>query len=270
MLRFTIMFVVALVIATAGTARAGLLAHYDFMGDAQDHSGNNRHGTLEGAPSFVADPERGQVMSLNGTDQRVDVTASTCDLGNAFTAAMWVKIPATVEPAPLLAQPVSGWYGAGCAVIDIQGNDEWNGRVGHVGFGGNGRGNYAAGEAGVVYDDDQWHQIVVTNDGATTTHTYVDGVEVPNSNGRGMNPGNNASSLILGAGQSTDPSGYYWTSGLFSDVHLYDEVLDGNAVGALWDATQPGGDVIPEPSTLLIWALGLLALVLYGRRRRMA
>jgi len=270
MLRFTITFVVALVIAMAGAARADLLAHYDFMGDAQDDSGNNRHGTLEGGVGFTTDPDRAQVLNLDGSDDRVDVTASLFDMGSDFTAAIWAKVPARTTCTPLVSKP-EGW--GSHTVFQIVGNPKWGGTgpENHLSLGGNGRQAYTAGDSGAQYDDDQWHQYVITYDySAEETHIYLDGSELPNSNGRECYQRSTSGDAHLGYGYNVNGNGPYYMAGLMSDVHLYDEVLDGNAVGALWQATQPGGPVIPEPSTFVIWGLGLLGLVLCGRRRRRA
>jgi MYXO-CTERM domain-containing protein len=52
----------------------------------------------------------------------------------------------------------------------------------------------------------------------------------------------------------------------FTDVNNGDNHtwIDGVSI----QAVQTGPEIIPEPSTLAIWSLGLLGLAWYGRRRR--
>lgn len=56
-------------------------------------------------------------------------------------------------------------------------------------------------------------------------------------------------------------------TGNIDDVRIYDHTL---SLDELDDLAGAGGPIIPEPSTFAIWALGLLGLVLCGRRRRRA
>ena len=62
------------------------------------------------------------------------------------------------------------------------------------------------------------------------------------------------------------PTAANWTTGLVDDGK---GLVSVHANGVTLEVLGGGPtDVIPEPSTLVIWALGLLALALYARRRR--
>lgn len=58
-------------------------------------------------------------------------------------------------------------------------------------------------------------------------------------------------------------------AGLIDDVAIWDHALSDEEIASLWDGSQtPLGPAIPEPSTLLLAALGLLGLGFTRRRRR--
>ncbi|MHC4517904.1 MAG: hypothetical protein ACYTAS_04895, partial [Planctomycetota bacterium] len=93
----------ALSMMVTAPARAGdpdLMAWW-LLNDGQgtvalDSSGNENHGTLEDAAWFD-DPERGMVVSFDGTSSYIDtdviIPAMTMD--NGFTWAFWAKLPAS-------------------------------------------------------------------------------------------------------------------------------------------------------------------------------
>jgi len=241
--------VVATSFLSAGTAQgalptANILAHYELNGDALDSAAVGPYnGTENGGVGYVIDTGRGKlVLDCQGVDDFINVAAiGTFNLNNSFTMSMWAKVPATVQPSSLLSTPDSTAFSS---MINIQGSPEWNGVVGDIGFGGNGRGNTTAGEAG-DYDDGTWHHIVVTYSGATAvTAIYVDGAVKPNTNGRTMpfrTP--TPAGLRLGAGPSSN-GGYYYLVGRISDVILYSTNLTASAVNDIYVATQDT-DVTP-------------------------
>jgi hypothetical protein len=64
----------------------GLVAHYEFEGNAKDSSGNNHHGMLVGDAHIFRDPERGNVLSLDGNGDYVRTNKTAADLGLLFNA----------------------------------------------------------------------------------------------------------------------------------------------------------------------------------------
>ena len=72
---------------------ADLQAHYTFESDASDQSvGVANDGTLLNGASIVHDPERGNVLSLNGIDQAVDLLPQI-DFTDTVTLSAWVNVP---------------------------------------------------------------------------------------------------------------------------------------------------------------------------------
>jgi len=69
----------------------GLVSRYTFDIDGRDSYGTN-NGTLTGGASVTNDATRGMVLSLDGTDDYVDLPESNMAAGrSALTLSMWVK-----------------------------------------------------------------------------------------------------------------------------------------------------------------------------------
>jgi len=78
-------------VTPAEPSQAGLVAHYEFEGTANDSSGNGLHGTLMGSPDFVAG-KVGQAINLRGLSDYVEITGYKGILGpNAFSITAWIK-----------------------------------------------------------------------------------------------------------------------------------------------------------------------------------
>ena len=70
----------------------GLLAWYPFENNAFDMSGNNRHGTLSGSPTFSS-AIQGKSLSLDGVDDYMDIAHdSSLDPRREISISMWLKI----------------------------------------------------------------------------------------------------------------------------------------------------------------------------------
>ena len=72
------------------SGQAQPLAQYTFNdGTPGDVSGNSLDGVLLGNAAVVTDPERGQVMQINGRGMQVD---GPFDITTAYTLSVWVKL----------------------------------------------------------------------------------------------------------------------------------------------------------------------------------
>lgn len=85
--------------ATLRSPATLLVAHLNFNdGTADDSSGTGNHGTLLNGAAVVNDPQRGNVLELDGVDDYVDLgTHTSLDLSDdgQATIAAWVKMDAT-------------------------------------------------------------------------------------------------------------------------------------------------------------------------------
>ena len=106
-----------------------------------------------------------------------------------------------------------------------------------------------------------WYHVVATYDSAAggDTHIYIDGVDMSNQ------PHASAPLAALVDAQIAGWNGARYFDGKMDEFAIYDSVLSADQVQAHFDAAS---NVIPEPSTILLAALGLLGLLGCGRRRR--
>ncbi len=68
----------------------GLVAHYEFEGNANDSSGNNNNGIEHGGVSY-ADGVIGQAGSFDGVDDYVEVENHNLNISDAISVSLWRK-----------------------------------------------------------------------------------------------------------------------------------------------------------------------------------
>jgi len=134
---------------------AGLQAHYEFEGNANDSSGSARNGTVMGDPFFGAG-KVGQAISLDGLGDYVEITGYKGVLGSsAVTVTAWVKTSSTgtTDAGSDSTNAIVGW-GSGTA----------NQRFGFRIDGGRLRAEHAGGniQGQTNLADGQWHHVAVT------------------------------------------------------------------------------------------------------------
>ena len=137
----------------AAQDREGLLLEYRFEDNAQDTSGNGRHGNVEGDPVF-APGKSGKCIVLDGSGDFIDSGTNLPMLRDTFTIECWVKPAATQNR---YADILGNHAGGGITGFVIQQNDT---TVNEYGFG---YGN------GTVYVDlprirltpERWHHLAV-------------------------------------------------------------------------------------------------------------
>ena len=163
------------------------------------------------------------------------------DLTQGFAWSLWVNIAST-EIAEAGAdsiigtrQEVSGtWH-----KMDLASTGNWNGGVGYT-----------------TLADDTWHHVVYTGD-TTSLQMYIDGTLVATDSTVPVNTFN-GNMEIGGTARFTED-----VTGLYDDIAIYNQKLTQEQVTALFQGADP--TTIPEPSTAIIGAFGLLALL---RRKR--
>jgi hypothetical protein len=154
------------VITPAEAGTTGLQAHYEFEGTFSDSSGNARHGTAMGNPTFVAG-KVGQAINLRGLNDYVVITGYKGILGaNAFSISAWIKTTLPEEQQIVL-------YGtdADGQRCEFRVDDTGDVRIG------NGAGQV---QSRNVVADGGWHHVAATiKENATNSSSdvriYVDG-----------------------------------------------------------------------------------------------
>ena len=211
----------------ADPTSANLVAHYEFEGNTNDSSGNGLHGTVMGAPTFVAG-KVGQAISLRGLNDFVEITGYKGILGpNAVTVTAWINTTATETGT------IVGWG------PDVDGQ-----RFGFRVNDGRLRMEVSGGnlQADSNVNDGGWHHVTVTvQENATISYPdvilYVDGVD-------DTRPGTDPEALNLTADQdvrigSRPVSNDRFFMGLIDDVRIYDRVLTQEEIAWLAGRTKP-------------------------------
>jgi len=180
-----------------------LVAHYKLDGDADDSSGNDRHGTVDGEPQQVDGVIDG-ALQFDGIDDGVD-TGYTEDLVN-FTVACWVNSPAAPGNSSG-GGPVERQFNF---MMAWDREDDFRGGIlAHIG-----------GWKSASYEPlepDTWHHLVGTYDGEALK-AYRDGVLITSTPASGL-PRSESRSLKIGRGLST------FFDGIVDDVYIYSRAL---------------------------------------------
>ncbi|MDC0937013.1 LamG domain-containing protein [Pirellulales bacterium] len=262
------------VVAAATVSSAALVAHYRFDGNATDSvtGGAANDGVENGGVGYSAG-QVGQALDLDGVDDYVVIPdGGGAEVGAAdYSIAFWVKT--TDNDASLVKTGTSGGPGNGIRALD-SGNfgafcGDGNG-VFQIDDGGSSPYLALADPAGAV--DGTWHHYALVRDATAGTATlYEDGSLATVGVGCGGQPAN---PMAFPAGDVTSPgeighvgtdlggdqlpTGDGFLEGLIDDLRFYDHALTQN------EAADLAG--IPEPTTCVLLACGLLGLV--SRRNR--
>ncbi|WP_447971265.1 LamG-like jellyroll fold domain-containing protein [Nitrospira sp. M1] len=207
---------------------ANLQARYTFQGNADDVApGTAQNGTLTNGAAITTDGTRGQVLSLDGANDFVDLSTHTTDFAGFTqgTISGWVKSTGTNETIFSISDTAdTGSYAA-------------------LFLGGSGYLTYEVVENGVmqlaVYksdsaiNDGNWHHVAVTI-GPSGNTLYVDGVAATGGqltydtgNATTQHFFSSVSNLdSMAIGRNQDSSGGKWyTTGNLDDTRLYNRAL---------------------------------------------
>ncbi len=208
---------------------ASLLAHYPFDGDFSDSAGNS-DGTALGDAKIVSDPDRGQVLSLDGDDDAVDIPLLA--EGEEVTISMWVNALDTTTPSDWK----SFFHGDGWTEGDIhwrQLNNRSNGGVNGVVPSGDLTG------AGVV-PYEQWSHVTLTLS-PTQFSYWLNGIHDVSRQLESA-PILQIGDGLIGAYMNGEVIDREW-AGLIDDVRIYNRALTAGEV--LWLSGRT--TAVPKP-----------------------
>jgi hypothetical protein len=271
MKRFNILSVASLfftlTVMTGGVAGAvpvitnGLVAAYEFTGNANDVSGNGNNGVVNGA-TLTADRfgNAGSAYSFDGADDSIFVGTQLNNL-SAYTQAAWIRVPAGpgADPPGFVVQMAAGFfhYDQPNELIRIVITED---RVG--GVTGNPHGSYVY-SVPVAIPEESWVHLAVTTASDNTSALYLNGssVDVGVRLFDGGNVGDTPDTLI-GSRFTPNKTPQYnqFFLGAIDDVFIYDRALSSAEVQTLYS-------VVPEPNTALLLGLGLSALAVRRENR---
>jgi len=242
--------------ATAALAdlSTGLVAHWQFEGNCNDSAGTN-HGTPLGDAKIVTDPDRGQVLELDGTGDYVEVPNSpSLNLtGDQLTMAVWVNFNATGSTPQIVIAKVfnntthsSPYFSYGLHMLANAQPRVWISRTGGAAFQPGATNSIRAG---------RWHHLAGVYNGATL-RLFLDGKQVASGNVTGNLIGYDTVLRLGINGGLTEPM-----AGKMDDVRIYNRALTDQEIVSLATGPLAGNPVPANGATgvstpLLQWSAG--------------
>ncbi len=215
---------------------ANLQARYTFEGNANDvASGTAQNGTLTNGASIVTDGIRGQVLSLDGVNDYVDLSAHTADFAGFTqgTIGGWIKATGTLETIFSISDTAdTGSYAAlflgasGYLTYEVMENGVMQ---------------LAVYKSDVAINDGNWHHVAISI-GPSGNVLYVDGAAAT-SGQLTYDTGNTSTQRFFSSvsgldsmaiGRNQDSSGGKWyATGSLDDVRIYNRALSATEVSSV-------------------------------------
>ncbi len=232
--------------------QAALVAHYPLRTDVLSTTGIN-NGTFEGTSganavaTFVEDPKFGYVLSLDGTDDRINLGNVLTLSGHSYSLSFWVQTSANANTVPLIGKNNGDLnFDQYERVFEITGSQTWgplyNGTPGNFAVNGSWLGGVSTDQSAIAIDDGTWHMLTAVHDQSisdTNMRLYIDGVLQGNHNDNGMANTAEIGTFYLGF---SNYSGWGWgtyLNGRMAEVNFYDSAIAPEAVAALYAFTPP-------------------------------
>jgi serine/threonine protein kinase len=232
-------FVNRLTMYERGLAKSpkGLVARWEFEqskdGTVPDTSGNNLHGRLVGDAKVYADPDRGNVLRLDGEGDWVDCGADAkFDITDEITISVWIKV-AKFDKAwqAVIAKGNSTWrlqrdqtteaLEFACSGVQATTGTNYYGNL--------------AGHANV--NDGKWHHVAGVYDGRRLS-LYIDGELDAFTPALAFTRINTSTDhVLIGMNAGTQPPPEW--NGLIDDLRIYSYALPPEDIKVLHEGKEP-------------------------------
>ncbi len=207
------------------------IANFPFNGNANDASANANNGTLQGAPTPVADRfgNANAAYSFNGSTQYISTTKSYTN-PNVFTVSAWFKTNTTTGGKII---------GFGTSQTGTSGQYDrhiYMNNAGQLYFGVYSSSVYTVSTT-ASYNDNNWHMVTATLS-TSGMALYVDGTLA------GTNTATTVAETYTGywrvaydnnSGWTSQPSDFYFT-GTIDDVLIYDRALTASEINTVFSS----------------------------------
>jgi len=209
----------------------GLLAWYLFENNSYDMSGNNRHGTLSGSPTF-SNAIQGKALSLDGLDDFIDIAHdSSLDPRREISISMWLKIASLNKTwTPVFYKgPGDGghrsyglWLNSSQYFHPVSADSV---------------GQEDADSNSNSWTTNQWYHSVMVmnrNAGAGFLKFYLNGVLLSEASARTNDTASSSNSLRIGGTQETN-SEYQTFHGSIDNLRIYDYAISQDLVSKIYE-----------------------------------
>jgi serine/threonine protein kinase/tetratricopeptide (TPR) repeat protein len=182
-------------------------------GKVVDSSGNDLHGKLIGDAKIISDPERGNVLSLDGDGDYVDCgNAPPFNFPGSFTAVAWIKVNKSDKDWQDVLTKGGGieFERSGTRLVNTMGTIDVN--------------------------DGKWHHIAMVGHGREL-YLYMNGKLDNSVDASGLPETTNEFPVLIG--ENAEERGRCW-NGLIDDVRIYSYALGEAEIRGLYeDGKQP-------------------------------
>jgi tetratricopeptide (TPR) repeat protein len=216
----------------------GLVARWEFEqskdGMVADTSGNNLHGRLVGHAQVYADPERGNVLHLDGEGDWVDCGADArFDITDEITVSAWIKVGKFDKTwQAIVTKGDSTWRllrdrTTDAPVFACTGVNTLGRPYGTL-----------SGHANV--NDSKWHHVAGVYDGRKLS-LYVDGeLDTFTPAGAFTRINTSRDHVLIGGNAGTQPPREW--NGLIDDLRIYSYAFPPGDIKALHEGKEPSSD----------------------------
>jgi hypothetical protein len=215
----------------------GLVSYYPFDGNANDASGNNRHGT---ATNVAVTADRfgnpNSALSFDGSSSWINFGSSASyALNHDFTVSVWVKKPNQNFGWIMWTGPCSGSYSSWMLCIDQNQKVSFE----KCGFGN----TWLEGPS--VTNNVWTHLVIQVRSDGDTGYLYINGALSGSSNAGGPFALPSPSTLTVGKRGNGNSE---WLSGVLDDMIIFNRVLSSAEILEIYNQPPPTREPTPQPT----------------------